>query len=161
MMEELILKKIKSLDEAIEWRNTLKNSRQKLVVTNGCFDILHKGHATYLMKARELGDKLLIGINSDESVRALKGNSRPVTSEMDRALILACLEFIDAVVVFNETSCENLLRLIKPDIYVKGGDYTEETMNQKERKTLKDSNSIIKFIPFVDGYSTTSILSRI
>ncbi len=160
-MEELIFKKIKSLNEAVDWRNTLKTNKQKLVVTNGCFDILHKGHATYLMKARELGDKLLIAVNSDESVRALKGNSRPVTSEMDRALILACLEFIDAVVVFNETSCEKLLSSIKPDIYVKGGDYTEETMNHEERKALKESNSIIKFIPFVDGYSTTSILNRI
>jgi len=161
MIEELILKKIKTLNEAVEWRSVLNTNKQKLVVTNGCFDILHKGHVTYLMKARELGDKLLIAVNSDLSVKKLKGNARPVTSEMDRALILACLEFIDAVVLFNETSCEEILGAVKPDIYVKGGDYTEETMNPRERSVLKESNTIIKFIPFVDGYSTTSILSRI
>jgi rfaE bifunctional protein nucleotidyltransferase chain/domain len=150
-----------SLDDAVEWRNNLQKRGIKLVMTNGCFDILHRGHASYLMKARAFGGALLLAINSDNSVRQLKGPSRPVNNEFDRAYLLSCLPFIDAVVVFNTAKCTGIIDKIKPDVYVKGADYTLNTMDQEEKKALEKVGTEIRFIEFVDGYSSSKIIEKI
>lgn len=160
MFKEIIEAKLMPLDDAKKWRSTLAKSGKKLVMTNGCFDILHKGHVTYLMKARDLGDALILAINSDNSVREIKGPTRPVTSENDRAFILASLSFVDAVVIFKEKKCDKTISEIKPDIYVKGADYNLQTMDQTERAVLEKAGSKIEFISFVNGYSTTSIIKK-
>ena len=153
--------KIKSVDEAIEWRKELRKKGKKLVVTNGCFDIVHRGHLTYLMKARNQGDALLLAVNSDKSVKSIKGPSRPINNERDRTFILSCFPFIDAIVMFDTPGCEEILRISEPDIYVKGADYNLETMNQTERQILESVGSEIRFISFVDGYSTTNVIKKI
>ena len=125
--------RVMDLDAALRYRETLRRQGKKLVVTNGCFDLLHRGHATYLAAARECGDALLILVNSDASVRALKGPSRPVVDEYSRAFLLASLRAVDAAVVFDGSRCDRELAVLKPDIYVKAGDYTLETLNPDER----------------------------
>src|SRR6185436_5621743 len=111
-----------------EWRKKLREQRQRLVVTNGCFDILHRGHVTYLEAARNAGDALLIGLNADASVREIKGPHRPVNCEEDRAAVLAGLQAVDAVCVFREATALRFLETVQPDIYAKGGDYTLDTI---------------------------------
>ncbi len=152
---------IMSLKDAVVWRESLRRDGLKLAVTNGCFDILHRGHADYLYRAREQGDALLVLINSDASVRTLKGPSRPVVDEYSRAYLLCALECVDAVVIFNEPRCTGYFSAIRPDIYVKGGDYTLETLDQEERAALQDAGADFRFIPFVEGFSTTNIVNRI
>ena len=122
--------------------------------------MLHRGHAEYLMQARSLADRLFVLINSDEPVRALKGPTRPVNLEADRAFLLACLEFVDGVVVFRSSRCDRELAALKPDVYVKGGDYTVESLDPDERAALLGAGSDIRFIPFVPGYSTTGTLKK-
>lgn len=136
----------------------LKNQNKTIVLTNGCFDILHIGHAEYLKEAKKLGDKLFIGINSDSSVKKLKGENRPINNEMDRAKLLSYLEFVDYLVIFEEKTADNLIDLIKPDIYVKGGDYTKESL--PEYPTIEKNNAQVAFINFVEGYSTTKIIEK-
>ena len=131
------------------------------MVTNGCFDLLHLGHVTYLENARNLGDVLLIGLNGDDSVRQLKGEGRPVNGESDRAAVLAALESVDGVCVFSEVTANGFLARAQPDIYVKGGDYTLDTVNQEERRTVEQSGGTIRIIPFVAGKSTTALLKKI
>jgi len=152
--------KIVSLQELPTWREALREAGQRLVVTNGCFDLLHAGHVTYLEQAATLGDVLLIGCNGDESVRQLKGPSRPLNSEADRAVVLAALESVGAVAVFPEKRADNFLRLAKPDVYVKGGDYTPETLDADERAVVESGGGEVVIIPFVPGKSTTSIIER-
>ena len=152
--------KIVSLQELPAWREALREAGQRLVVTNGCFDLLHAGHVTYLEQAATLGDVLLIGCNGDESVRQLKGPSRPLNSEADRAVVLAALESVGAVAVFPEKRADNFLRLAKPDVYVKGGDYTPETLDADERAVVESGGGEVVIIPFVPGKSTTSIIER-
>lgn len=132
-----------------------------MVVTNGCFDLLHPGHATYLEAARALGSTLLVGINDDSGVRTLKGSGRPVNSEMDRAALLAALQSVDAVTVFPGDTAEAFLQLAQPDIYVKGGDYTLESLNQSERRIVEAAGGKIVLLPIVPGKSTTAILAKI
>ena len=151
---------VMTLDEAVEARRKLAASGRKLAVTNGCFDLLHRGHAEYLMQARSLADRLFVLINSDESVRALKGPTRPVNQEDDRAFLLACLEFVDGVVIFRSSRCDRELAALKPDVYAKGGDYTVESLDPSERAALLEAGSDIRFIPFVPGYSTTGTLKK-
>ncbi len=134
---------------------------KKLVVTNGCFDLLHVGHVTYLESARNQGDALLLGLNGDDSVRQLKGDSRPVNSEADRALVLAALQSVDGVCIFAEKAATRFLAAAQPDIYVKGGDYTLETLNQEERRAVESGGGRIVIIPFVPGKSTTALLQTI
>lgn len=153
--------KIMSLRKASAWREKLKRTGKKLVVTNGCFDLLHRGHAEYLSRARKCGDVLLIAINSDESVRAIKGKSRPIVCEKDRAYLLSSLMFVDAVVIFNTPKCTNLFLSLKPDIYVKGGDYNIDSIDKEEKAALLSVGSKIKFIKFIPGLSTTEILRKI
>ena len=153
--------RVMDLDAALRYRETLRRQGKKLVVTNGCFDLLHRGHATYLAAARECGDALLILVNSDASVRALKGPSRPVVDEYSRAFLLASLRAVDAAVVFDGSRCDRELAVLNPDIYVKAGDYTLETLNPDERTALEDAGCKIVFMPFVAGFSTTGTLKKI
>jgi len=134
---------------------------KRLVVTNGCFDLLHLGHVTYLENARNLGDALLIGLNSDEAVRGLKGPNRPVNSEQDRAAVLAALESVSGVCIFHETTATRFLQHAQPDIYVKGGDYTLNTINKQERRIIEGIGGKIEIISFVPGKSTTALLKKI
>jgi rfaE bifunctional protein nucleotidyltransferase chain/domain len=153
--------KIIAWDQLTAWRQNLRNAGKKLVVTNGCFDILHLGHVTYLENARNSGDALLIGVNSDAAVRGLKGDGRPVNSEGDRAAVLAALQSVDGVCIFADTTATKFLAAAQPDIYVKGGDYTLETLNQNERRAVEDAGGRIVLVPFVPGKSTTSLLEKI
>lgn len=130
-------------------------------MTNGCFDILHVGHITYLENARNFGDALLIGVNSDAAVSGLKGPGRPVNSEMDRMQVLAALESVDAVSLFGDKTATYFLKVAQPDIYVKGGDYTLETLNQDERRAVESAGGKIVLVPFVPGKSTTGLLEKI
>ena len=154
------IEKILSLKKLPVWRQKLRESNRRLVVTNGCFDLLHAGHVTYLEQSAAQGDLLLVGCNGDDSVRELKGSGRPVNGEEDRALVLAGLESVEAVVVFHDKNAVNFLRMAQPDVYVKGGDYTLETLVTDEREVIEESGGEIVIIPFVPGKSTSSIIER-
>jgi rfaE bifunctional protein nucleotidyltransferase chain/domain len=143
------------------WRDRMREKGKRLVVTNGCFDLLHLGHVTYLETARNHGDALLIGVNGDQGVRELKGPDRPVNEEADRAAVLAALDSVDAVCIFPEKTATRFLAAAQPDIYVKGGDYTVATLNQEERRTVEGAGGRIVIIPFVPGKSTTALLKKI
>ncbi len=153
--------KILPLDQLAQWRQTIVGQQKKLVLTNGCFDLLHRGHVTYLQQARLLGDVLLVALNSDASVRLLKGNTRPINAELDRAYVLAALEAVDAVVIFTSQRVTPVIRLAHPDIYVKGGDYTLETINPEERNALQEMGSQIIFITMVKDFSTSNLIARL
>jgi rfaE bifunctional protein nucleotidyltransferase chain/domain len=153
--------KIISWERLPAWRADVRASGRKLVVTNGCFDILHLGHVTYLESARNQGDALLVGLNSDASVRELKGLSRPVNSESDRAAVLAALACVDSVCIFSEKTATRFLGIAQPDIYVKGGDYTLDTVNREERRSVEEAGGRIAIIPLVPGKSTTALLQKI
>ena len=143
------------------WRAKMRAAGKKLVVTNGCFDILHLGHVTYLENARNFADALLIGVNSDAAVSGLKGPGRPVNSETDRQSVLAALQSVDGVCIFTDVTATKFLAAAQPDIYVKGGDYTLETLNQDERRAVESTGGKIKLVPFVPGKSTTGLLEKI
>lgn len=144
-----------------QFRDELEASGRRLVFTNGCFDILHAGHVRYLNQARELGDALVIALNSDESVKVLKGPTRPVNNQEDRAEVLMGLQAVSGVVLFTDARATALIDAIKPHIYAKGGDYTVETLNAEEREALERAGSEIHILPLVPGRSTTSTLERI
>jgi len=152
---------IMDLSQAKAWRDGLKKKNIKLVITNGCFDILHRGHAEYLMQARAMGDAMLVLINSDRSVRELKGADRPLIDEYNRAYMLCALESVDAVLMFDTQRCDDMFTELCPDVYVKGGDYTLETINPQEREALQSVNTDIRFLPFVEGFSTTDLVEKI
>jgi rfaE bifunctional protein nucleotidyltransferase chain/domain len=154
-------KKIIAWNDLPKWREQLRSGGRKLVVTNGCFDLVHAGHVTYLETARNLGDALLIGLNGDDAVRKLKGEGRPINDERDRAAVLAALESVNGVCIFAEPTATRFLGHARPDIYVKGGDYTVDTLNQDERKTVEKAGGRIVIIPFVPGKSTTATLAKI
>jgi len=143
------------------WRESTRASGKVWVATNGCFDLLHAGHVAYLEAARSLGDALLVGLNGDCSVRELKGPSRPLNAEADRARVLAALECVSAVVVFPEKRAVRFLSEARPDLYVKGGDYTLETIDQDERRAVESGGGRIVFIPFLPGRSTTGLVAKI
>jgi rfaE bifunctional protein nucleotidyltransferase chain/domain len=153
--------KIVPWDQLPEWRAAMRARGKKLVVTNGCFDLLHLGHVTYLETARNLGEALLVGLNGDGSVRQLKGEGRPLNPEPDRAAVLAALECVDGVSIFAERTATRFLAAAQPDIYVKGGDYTVETLNQDERRAVEQTGGRIVIIPFVPDKSTTALLQKI
>jgi D-glycero-beta-D-manno-heptose 1-phosphate adenylyltransferase len=153
--------KIIAWNQLADWRAAVRAGAKKLVVTNGCFDILHLGHVTYLESARNLGDALLVGVNGDGSARELKGPGRPVNPESDRAAVLAALASVDGVCIFPETRAVKFLAAAQPDIYVKGGDYTPDTLDQDERHTVESAGGKIVIIPFVPGKSTTGLLEKI
>jgi len=153
--------KIVPWEKLPEWRAALREKGKKLVVTNGCFDLLHPGHVTYLETGRNMGDALLVGLNGDESVRQLKGQGRPINGEGDRAAVLAALASVDGVCIFVEKAATHFLSVAQPDVYLKGGDYTLETLNQQERRTVEQAGGKIVIIPFVSGKSTTDLLKKI
>ena len=132
---------------------------KKIVFTNGCFDILHAGHVRYLTAAKSFGDVLIVGLNSDESVHKLKGEGRPVNSESDRKEVLLGLKAVDEVIIFSEQTAERLISEIKPDVYVKGGDYTLETL--PEAKIVQSYGGKVEFVQLVEGRSTTNIIKKI
>jgi len=156
----------KALDRLIpyerlaHWREGVAGRGARLVVTNGCFDLLHLGHVTYLERARELGDMLLVGVNGDTAVRQLKGEGRPLNPETDRALVVAALRVVDAVCIFPEKRATNFLRVARPDVYVKGGDYTLDTLDAEERRTVEDAGGRIVLLPMVEGKSTTETIRK-
>jgi D-glycero-beta-D-manno-heptose 1-phosphate adenylyltransferase len=133
-------------------------SQRRLVFTNGCFDLIHVGHVRYLTSAKQLGEILVVGLNSDASVRRLKGEGRPLNSEADRAEVLAALKPVDHVVIFNETRVDSLVTGLRPDIYVKGGDYTIDTLDRSEVAALSAAGAEIKILPLVPGRSTTRLI---
>lgn len=139
----------------------LREAGRKLVFTNGCFDLLHVGHVRYLAAARAMGDVLAVGVNGDESVRALKGANRPINNERDRAEVLAALESVDFVTIFPDVRATRLLGMVRPAVYVKGGDYTPETLNPEERAILDQVGAEIRIIPFEPGYSTSRVIQRL
>ena len=131
----------------------------RLIFTNGCFDILHRGHVEYLHQARSLGDALVVGLNTDDSVRRLKGPGRPIVRQDDRAIILAGLESVDALTLFGEDTPRELIAALLPDVIVKGGDYTPEQMIGREE--VEAAGGRIHIIPFIDGRSTTGVIQQI
>ena len=151
--------KIVTAAELARVRDTLAAGGKKLVFTNGCFDLLHVGHVRYLQAARALGDALVVAVNGDDSVRALKGPTRPVNPEDDRAEVLAALGCVDYVVIFPEVRVTNVLRAVRPHIYAKGGDYTPETLDKGERAAIDEAGAEIRILPLVPGRSTTNILA--
>jgi rfaE bifunctional protein nucleotidyltransferase chain/domain len=153
--------KIVTADRAREIANAMRESGRKLVFSNGCFDLLHVGHVRYLEAARALGDALLVAINGDESVRVLKGDGRPVNSESNRAEVVAALACVDHVVVFPEVRATALLEKVRPAIYVKGGDYTADSLHTEERDALKRIGTEIRILPFEAGHSTSALLGKI
>jgi rfaE bifunctional protein nucleotidyltransferase chain/domain len=139
----------------------MRSAGNKIVATNGCFDLLHVGHVRYLQAARALGDVLVVGLNGDRSVVELKGEGRPITPQRDRAEILAALECVDLVTVFPEVRATKFLAAVRPAVYVKGGDYTPQTLDEEELVILKDIEAAIRLIPFEAGYSTSGLIERI
>ena len=139
--------------------NKIKSEGKKIVFTNGCFDLLHVGHIKYLSEAKDLGDILIIGLNSDKSVKKLKGNNRPINSFEDRAKLLAALKSVDLVIIFEEQTPENLIQEIVPDVLVKGGDYDIEEIVGYQ--TVIDNGGQVKTVSFYDGYSSTNYIDKI
>jgi len=153
--------KIVGLEELSNRSEKLRAAGKKLVATNGCFDLLHVGHVRYLQAARALGDFLAVGLNNDLSVHELKGNGRPIMTATDRAEVLAALQCVDLVTIFPEMRATRFLAAASPTIYVKGGDYSCETLNEEERAALKQMRAEIRLIPFESGYSTSGLIEEI
>ena len=154
-------KKIVSVEELARIAREMRAAGKRLVVTNGCFDLLHLGHVRYLRAARTLGDVLAVGLNGDQSVRELKGPDRPINNERDRAEVIAALEDVDFVAIFPEVRATRFLEMVAPEIYVKGGDYASATLNAEERAVMEKAGTEIRFIPFEPGYSTSGIIERL
>jgi len=154
-----IREKILSEQHLDQWLAISRFMNRKIVFTNGCFDVLHRGHIYYLAKAAGLGDALVIGLNTDESVRRLKGPSRPYLDEDTRALILASLGFVTAVVLFDEDTPYELIKFVQPDVLVKGADYSEDTIIGAD--IVKANGGEVVTITIVEGYSTTEILRKV
>jgi rfaE bifunctional protein nucleotidyltransferase chain/domain len=152
--------KIVNPDRLAAIADSFREQDRKLVLTNGCFDLLHAGHVRYLQAARALGDALVVAINGDDSVRALKGEGRPLNSESDRAEIVAALECVDYVVLFPEMRVTRLIERVRPSIYVKGGDYTPASLHPEERAALKRIGAKIRILPLEPGHSTSGLIER-
>ncbi len=152
--------KILALAQLAEQSRRLRGEGKQLVATNGCFDLLHVGHVRYLAAARRLGDVLVVGLNGDASVRALKGPGRPLNKERDRAEVLAALEAVDYVTIFSPVRATKFLEAAQPAVYVKGGDYTVDTLDAEERGVLEKCGAKIEIVPFECGYSTTQLLEK-
>jgi rfaE bifunctional protein nucleotidyltransferase chain/domain len=154
-------RKIIQINELAARSKELRAAGKKLVATNGCFDLLHVGHVRYLQAARSLGDVLAVGVNGDQSARELKGPGRPLNNEHDRAEVLAALEDVDLVVIFPELRATQFIEAAAPAVYVKGGDYTLETLNTEERGALQKVGADIRIVPFEKGFSTTRLLEQL
>lgn len=156
---EILQHKIVTLEEAVKVVNRWKLNSYKTVFTNGCFDILHKGHIKVLTAAAQTGNKLIVGLNSDNSVKRLKGSERPLNEAADRALLLAALQYVDAVVIFDEDTPLQLIEALQPDVLVKGGDYTIDTIVGAS-ETLQRGGEVV-VVPTEEGYATTQIINKI
>jgi rfaE bifunctional protein nucleotidyltransferase chain/domain len=150
-----------SLRELASERDRLHRTGGRLVLTNGCFDLLHLGHVRYLQAARALGDALAVAVNGDDSVRALKGPTRPLNSEQDRAEVLAALECVDFVVVFPEVRATEVIRQVRPHLYAKGGDYTRASLDREEIAALETAGTSVHILPLVPGKSTTRLIEQV
>src|SRR5207244_7455907 len=153
--------KIVELEQVSHRSDKLRAAGKRLVATNGCFDLLHVGHVGYRQAARALGDFLAVGLNGDDSVRELKESGRPVTTQDDRAELLAALQCVDLVTIFPQLRATQFIAAVRPAIYVKGGDYTSETLDEEERAVLKEIGAEIRLIPFEAGYSTSRLIEQI
>ena len=153
--------KIVPLNDLPKRVKELRAGGKKVVATNGCFDLLHPGHVRYLQAARARGDILVVGINGDHSVRELKGPSRPINTENDRAELVAALGSVDLVAIFPEMRATRFIELAMPDVYVKGGDYDFETLNAEEKAALKKIGTEVEIVPFENGYSTSGLLEKL
>jgi len=151
---------IVSLADAPAFRAGLRRAGRSVVATNGCFDLLHVGHLRYLTEARARGDFLWVGLNGDPSVRELKGPARPLVPEADRAELLAAWRVVDAVTIFPEVRATAFLRAVQPDVYVKGGDYTAESLNPEEGAALRECGARIEIVSLVPGRSTTRLVEK-
>jgi len=143
------------------WAERIREKKIRLVLTNGCFDLLHVGHVRYLEFARSLGDALLVAINSDASVRALKGVQRPINGQNDRAEIIAALQCVDYVTIFDSLRVTQIIRILRPTIYTKGGDYALETLDSEEVLALQEVGTEIRLLPQVPGRSTSKLIDRL
>jgi D-beta-D-heptose 7-phosphate kinase/D-beta-D-heptose 1-phosphate adenosyltransferase len=152
-------KKIKDLSELKEEVYALKAQGKRIVFTNGCFDLLHAGHIRYLYAARQLGDYLVVAVNTDRSVKAIKGASRPIQSQDERTELLAALSFVDAVVLFDEDNPLEVIQQLIPNVLVKGGDWTEDKIIGAD--VVKKAGGVVKSLPFVPGYSTSAMIDKI
>jgi len=156
---KLLQSKLLSIPELNSQLENWRSTNQKIVFTNGCFDLLHFGHIDYLAKARDLGDKLIVGLNTDASVQKLKGSSRPIKDEVSRAHLLASMQFVDAVILFDQETPINLISQIKPDVLVKGGDYTIEGIVGHE--VVQKNGGEVCTLDFVQGYSSSTLIDKI
>ena len=152
-------RKIKNLSSLKKEIDHLKAQGKKIIFTNGCFDILHPGHTRYLWAARQLGDYLVVAVNSDRSVRDIKGEGRPVIPEQERTEVIAALGFVNAVVIFDEDNPLKVIRRLMPDVLVKGGDWPEDKIIGAD--VVKGAGGEVKRIPFVPGYSTSRVIDKI
>ena len=153
--------KIVDQDRLVSISESMRKQGRKLVLTNGCFDLLHLGHVRYLEEARSLGDALVVALNGDDSVRSLKGNGRPLNTAQNRAEVIAALQSVDHVVIFPELRVTRLIEQLRPAIYVKGGDYTTLSLNPEERAALEKVGAQVQILPFEPGYSTSKMISQI
>lgn len=153
--------KLRNLEHTVTQRQKLRAAGRRVVLTNGVFDLLHTGHLYYLKKARELGDALIVALNGDASVRALKGPTRPVQTQEERAYALAALACVDGIVVFDTPRLTAEIGALRPDVYCKAGDYTLEKLDPGERGALEEAGAEIKFLPFLEGFSTTKLIAKI
>lgn len=154
----ILSEKLKTENELMKWLNIARLKNEKIVFTNGCFDMLHAGHVDYLNKAASLGNRLIIGLNADSSVSKLKGPKRPINTENFRALVLSALHVVDAIVIFDEETPEKLIKFIKPDVLVKGADYTIEQIVGADFVLKSGGN--VELIPFLEGFSTTTLIQK-
>lgn len=159
--QKLENKKWYSLEEAIHKRKILREKSKRLVITNGCFDLLHAGHLVYLKESAALGDELWVVVNSDKSVRLLKGLKRPIQGEEERMFALSCLEFVSGMVLFDTERLDREIKALQPDVYTKAGDYALEKLDKLEWSALEAVGAEVVFMPFVEGYSTTSLIQKI
>lgn len=157
----LSVPKLRSLEQAVSERRNFATHGKKTVLTNGCFDLLHPGHLYFLQEAAKLGDALFVALNSDASVRALKGPHRPIQSESERAFALSALACVHTVVVFDEPRLVSEITALRPDLYAKAGDYTLASLDPAERSALEQAGAEIRFLPFLPNFSTTALLKRI
>lgn len=155
--EQRVLSRDALREQRLRWRR----DGLRVVATNGCFDLLHLGHLTYLERARDLGDVLIVGLNSDASVRALKGPQRPLIPEDERAAALAALRCVSAVHIFHEIDATSFLEVVDPEIYVKGGDYSLENINQDERRLIEKAGAQLHLIAGAPHHSTTELIQKI
>lgn len=155
------MEKVKRLHELLLIRENARRDGKTVVWTNGCYDILHAGHVLYLQAAKAQGDLLILGLNSDASVRRTKGPKRPIVNESERAIVLAALSCVDYIVIFDDDSPLEIIAALRPDVYAKGGDYTLDTINQSERRLVEGYGGTIALLPGVPGMSTSAVIERV